>query len=138
MAYERLTKWEDKKTASVNGCSPIDKDIANAINRLAELEDMIESGQAVILERKIGEHVFCIDTLCLNFGVPNLEIKEGEIVKIQAEIQKENIKYRYTVECFDHIFKENDTKSHYVCSEELVFTTKEAADAKLNELRDER
>ena len=137
MKYERLTKWEDERTASINGSSPIDKDFENAINRLAELEDKIEDGRIIVLERKIGDYVFCIDTLCLNFGVPNLAIKEGEIVKIQAEIQKENIKYRYTVECFDHIFKENDTKSHYVCAEELVFTTKEDAEAKLKELRGE-
>ena len=105
------------------------------IERLAELEDKVKDGQTVILKRKIGEHVFCIDTFCLNFGVPSLAIKEGEIVKIQAEIQTGNIKYRYTVECFDHIFKENDTKSHYVCAEELVFTTKEDAEAKLEELK---
>jgi hypothetical protein len=30
--YERLTKWEVEGCASVNGCSPIDKDMANAIN----------------------------------------------------------------------------------------------------------
>lgn len=42
--YERLTKWEVEGCASVNGCSPIDKDMANAINRLCELEDKMEQG----------------------------------------------------------------------------------------------
>ena len=51
--YERLTKWEHENCASVNGLSPIDKDMANAINRLAELEDKIENGTLV----ELGYHI---------------------------------------------------------------------------------
>lgn len=49
--YERLTKWEHENCASVNGLSPIDKDMANAINRLAELEDKIENGTLIEFPR---------------------------------------------------------------------------------------
>ena len=59
--YKRITKWEVPNCASVNGVSPIDKDIANAINRLAELEDLIEQGTLVQLdENLIGEEVIGI------------------------------------------------------------------------------
>ena len=56
--YERLTKWEVEAVASVNGCSPIDKDMAKAINRLCDLEDKIEQGKIVELPCKIGDEVW--------------------------------------------------------------------------------
>jgi hypothetical protein len=58
--YERLTKWEVEGCASVNGCSPIDKDMANAIDRLCELEDKIEQGKILELPCKVGQKVYCI------------------------------------------------------------------------------
>lgn len=53
--YKRLTKWEHLNCASVKGSSPIDKDMANAINRLAELEDKIERGELV--ENKVVTYI---------------------------------------------------------------------------------
>lgn len=58
--YERLTKWEVEGCASVKGCSPIDKDTANAINRLCDLEDKIEQGKIVELPCKVGDKVYRI------------------------------------------------------------------------------
>ena len=56
--YERLTKWEVEGCASVNGCSPIDKDMAKAINRLCDLEDKICEGRRVEVPCKIGDEVW--------------------------------------------------------------------------------
>lgn len=47
MEYKRLTKWETENSASVNGGTPINKDIAEAINRLAVFEDLIESDKKI-------------------------------------------------------------------------------------------
>ena len=55
---DRLTKWEVDGCASVNGCSPIDKDMANAINRLCEIEDKICEGRMVELPCEIGDEVW--------------------------------------------------------------------------------
>lgn len=56
--YKRLTKWECKGCASVNGTSPIDRDFSEAINRLAELEDKIENGTLVELPCKVEEIMY--------------------------------------------------------------------------------
>lgn len=56
--YKRLTKWEHPNCAGVNGCSPLDKDMAKAINRLAELEDRIENKTLVELPCKVGDTVY--------------------------------------------------------------------------------
>ena len=55
---ERLTKWEVDWCASVNGCSPIDADMAKAINRLCDLEDKIEQGKIVELPCAVGQIVY--------------------------------------------------------------------------------
>ena len=60
--YERLTKWEIKGCASVNGCSPIDKDMANAINRLCEIEDKICEGRMVELPCNVGQTIYVLTT----------------------------------------------------------------------------
>lgn len=57
---ERLTKWEIDGVASVNGCSPIDADMAKAINRLCELEDKIDQGKIVELPCRVGDEKFAI------------------------------------------------------------------------------
>ena len=56
--YERLTKWEVEGCASVNGCSPIDKDMANAIDRLCDLEDKIEQGKILELPCEVGATLY--------------------------------------------------------------------------------
>lgn len=62
MEYKRLTKWETENSASVNGGTPINKDIAEAINRLAELEDKIESKELVELPCKLGDTLYGVGT----------------------------------------------------------------------------
>jgi hypothetical protein len=59
--YERLTKCEVDGCASVNGCSPIDKDMANAIDRLCDLEDKIEQGKIVELPYRVGDTLWKIE-----------------------------------------------------------------------------
>ena len=58
--YKRLTKWEDDRSASVNGSSPIDKDFAKAINRLAELEDKIEKGVLIDLPMRDWDNAYFV------------------------------------------------------------------------------
>lgn len=59
---ERFTKWEVDGCASVNGCSPIDKNISNAINRLCDLEDKIEQGKILELPCAVGQTIYVITT----------------------------------------------------------------------------
>ena len=58
---ERFTKWEINGGASVNGCSPIDADMAKAINRLCELEDKIEQGKLLELPCAVGDALWKIE-----------------------------------------------------------------------------
>lgn len=106
--YNRLTKWEVPNCASVNGVSPIDKDIANAINRLAELEDLIEQELLIKLPCKVGDMVWEVnpfDKITLPIIAPNLYaiIRWTEdkafgkylfLTKAEAEARVEEIKRR--------------------------------------------
>lgn len=56
--YERLTKWEDDRTASIHGY--MDGEIQDAINRLAKLEDAIEKGTLVCFPLKRYDKVYCV------------------------------------------------------------------------------
>lgn len=58
MKYERLTKIEYENVASINGRIYYEEPVASAIERLAELEDMIEDGTLIELPCKIGETVY--------------------------------------------------------------------------------
>ena len=72
----RLTKWEDNTTASINGSSPIDKDISQAINRLAEYEDLEEQGLLIRLPCKVGSKIYEV------FSYPEYHIEETVVEKI--------------------------------------------------------
>lgn len=112
-----MTKLEDKKTASVNGGSPTDKDFANAINRLAELEDMIESGLLVELPCKIGDTLYGVGTFY--YGEITEEIVKSIIIDTVHGITISTNIYSYPLSYLGR----------------LLFKTKESAEAKLNELK---
>lgn len=131
--YERLTKWEVEGCASVNGCSPIDKDMANAIDRLCDLEDKIEQGKIVELPCKVGDIVYAphwcwttIDRTIVPYQITNITItqnKKGEWTKKYRAMEVKNGK---TIDwqlnfAFDEIGK-------------TVFLTPEEANKKLKEL----
>lgn len=81
MKYERLTKWEDERAASINGSSPIDKDLANTINRLAELEDKIEDNVLIPIPLPLNSKAFII--------MGNKSIKEVVIIKYEFSLSGE-------------------------------------------------
>lgn len=143
MGYHWILRWNngirkvDKKCDLGIGITRtsgnIVEDYIAVVNRLAELEDKIESGLLVEPPYKLGDRVFGIDEWILNHVGSYRAIKEGTIVYIDIRILAEKIIYHYSIEYFDNIFKVNDTKSRSVCSH--VFTTREDAEAKLEELK---
>ena len=58
--YKRLTTREGQNYASVKSYSSIGSPIFNAINRLAELEDMIEQNVLIKLPCKVGDTVYAV------------------------------------------------------------------------------
>lgn len=143
---ERLTKrLDDESVEYENGeytirLYPQNEDCYNteqkAILRLAEYEDLEEQGLLVRSLRKIGDEVTFIDRFCLNYGFYERAIKTGTIVGIDFTITKgEQITRKYAIECYDRVFKENDIKSRYFCSQENLFISKEEAEKKLEELK---
>jgi hypothetical protein len=149
MSYERLTvkdirtgKWErvgDPTTSAVYyindrfGKSSLDEEVRTkrisfkeAYNRLAELEDMIESGQAVILPGKVGDKVYSINKRWLNG-----ELYIDDRFTITAiSICKNKIDLFIGIEGSDF---EIEDGIPFVKGRD--FLTKESAEAKLNELR---
>lgn len=128
MNYERLT--EHKKLCGIDyiklkDCDSYDCDSCispceDAKERLAELEDKIESGQAVILpcNCKIGDLVY---------GVEDYFIKPKPGILTSVEITKYCIRYGIV----DKRLMRHDVGYVYPTAEE------EAAEAKLKELRGE-
>ena len=112
--YQRLTKQVFDK---VQGCE--DKmtmhgqSLYDLYNRLAELEDKIESRKLVELKYKNGDYVFFISWLSGN-------VCEGTVVDWQEDSG-------YCIICG------NDLISAYEC-----FSTKEAAEERLKELQERR
>ena len=112
--YKRLTKQVFDK---VQGCE--DKmtmhgqSLYDLYNRLAELEDKIESRKLVELKYKNGDYVFFISWLSGN-------VCEGTVVDWQEDSG-------YCIICG------NDLISAYEC-----FSTKEAAEERLKELQERR
>ena len=131
--YERLTKWEVEGCASVNGCSPIDKDMSNAINRLCDLEDKICEGRMVELPCKIGEIVYA---KCWSWE-KNSEIVPYQITNITITQNKKGVwtkKYR-AMQIIDG--KTFDWQLNFDFDEigKIVFHTEEEAQIKLRELQ---
>lgn len=117
--YKRLTKWEFSNCASVNGLSPIDKDLTNAINRLAELEDKIENGTLVFIEKPKKKYYAIV-------GYRNCYGKFGwNIHYVPIEYEKE----------YNRVSLNIDGRL-FVTTKDLLFNTKAEAEVKLKELKE--
>ena len=143
----RITKWEIGGIASVNGNSPIDKDMANAINRLAELEDKIENGTLVELTCKVGDTVYGVGfTDCMRRHVSTGKEKRrifNECVKMDADCKK----CKYGIPAIEKFVCTQiqlcGDKYTYIVGKRYknyrpddVFLTQEEAEARLKELRE--
>ena len=124
MAYERLTNkpnntwkcpaWKDGACHKGDRvCFEIDE--CQTYHRLARLEDMIESGQAVILPCKVGDEVYYIH----DYGFGRKKIEKMYVVGFN----------------FSRGNKEVVVIGGYKEIAYEVFTTKEAAEARLKEIR---
>lgn len=134
---ERFTKWEVDGCASVNGCSPIDADMANAINRLCDLEDKIEQGKILELPCKVGQTVYRIT----NFIHGETLIVEGEVFEFTITNEYGNkVKNRFY---FYAKGGEFDRRAYSLWCDfdefgKTVFPDRIAAEAKLREMEGER
>lgn len=131
MSYERLTERQDDGTVKYLGG---DNDtLATAYEklkyRLCELEDKIKNGLLVELPCKVGDTVYKV-----NGGVETCgEIVEGKVSMLYCTSERRwKIRFVYQLP----IYK---TKSMYdfYWDTACIFTTEEAAEAKLKELRRE-
>ena len=114
--YERLTKWEDDRTASIYGYSFIDGEIQEAINRLAILEDEIEEGTLVHLPFiKRYDKVYCV------LFPDQKDVWEREILNASYDFINEKLKIE-------------DTQGIISFLGENAFLTREEAEEKLKSL----
>lgn len=139
MKYERLTvrfsqAIEMKKCDRWNNCSNCSDfkgcpKIYEAIDRLAELEDMIESGQIRILPCKLGDHIYVITRLG-NF----IDLDEYVVDWFDTyNIDDQNIGFYFNgkdVEDYHLEFCGYDTDFG-----KTVFLTRKEAEAKLEKLK---
>lgn len=130
---ERLTKWEFEGCASVNGCSPIDKDMANAINRLCDLEDKIEQGKIVELPCAVGQTIYVITT-----DSPT-RIEETKISQVVVRL-KGNSKPQYSI-LAPCVYDDWGKAKWSFCDNNFgtdFFFDRAASEAKLREMEGER
>ena len=111
IGHERFTKR--------NGAEIEIKNIQEAISKLAKLEDMIESGQAVILQANIGDMVYGVSQSLSR-------VIYGELKWI--DISKEGI--IYTIEEF--MLKKDPAPQYRLC---YIYKNKHEAEDKIKELK---
>ena len=118
MAYKRLTKKYELAVGLTRTSGNIVEDYIAVVNRLAELEDMIESGQAFILSCncKIGDLVY---------GVADYLSEPKLGILTSVEVTKYCIQYGIV----DKRLMRHDVKYVYSTA------NKEEAEAKLEELK---
>lgn len=125
MSYERLTHYLDEKMTML--VMPQRKErIQQYIYRLAELEDKIESGQAVILPCDVGDQVYAIfqDYAHKNdYAIFKEKVDEIRIMKKDIYI---------CLSCGEEFHEERNANQFGV----TLFTTKEAAEARFKELQE--
>ncbi len=132
--YERLTKYEKIENKVVellineSACG-----VQQCIQKLAKLEDKIESGKLVEFPCKVGEFIYVPYIHKGVDGIMKLIVAEIQIAKFQIayctdfETDDEGFRFRFNNGIFS-----------LATYQELWFTTKEAAEAKLAELRGEK
>lgn len=117
--YKRLTQWNANGASLILGDVQTEEEARNklkeqfkkACNRLAELEDKLESGELRRLKYKNGDYVYFISWV-------SRRICYGQVVDWQEE-------YGYCIVC------EDDMISAFCC-----YGTKEVAEAQLKELQE--
>lgn len=132
---ERYTEWD---SAHTHGCGLPGKD---CYTKLAELEDVEEQGLLLRVPCKVGDVVYLID----RDENDKLKVYEGkwECVSLVQTSKDGSFKLRGEIsyDIYDCFYDDGRTMKHgmYVGQEstrigEVVFLTKEAAEAKLKEI----
>lgn len=125
MKYERLTPKDKKFNWTLQNHEYINK----LFDRLAELEDMIESGQIRVLPCKLGDHIYVI-TRIGNF----IDLDEYVVDWFDTyDIDDKNIGFYFNGKNIE------DFRSEFCCYDvdfgKTVFLTRKEAEAKLKELK---
>lgn len=124
--YERLTERAGKAIVIKQTSTNDNKSLWNAIERLVELEDDLESGKMIRLPCKVGDAVWCIYRYEDCFGrITDYFIEQD---KAQCFIFDEG-KFK--------IFPSNyNNRSEYYYKLKDIFLTKAEAEKRLKELQD--
>lgn len=94
--------------------------ISNALEKLAEYEDLEEQGLLLRLPYPLGtEYIYFVDE-------KDMDVYELDAGKIEVSMMPISKKVLYTVDCFEILFED---------FEKIVFLTREEAEAKLKELK---
>lgn len=140
--YKRLTERDEFGNADIIGIDSKllyenlmgeeTNKLTNALNRFAELEDMIEQGLLVKLPCKVGDTVYCVGTKCLSGEY------EYECDTINdcytCHLDKENIVFAKKVELWFLQGLVFNSLEHFKFGK-TVFLTKAEAEARLAELK---
>ena len=125
--YKRLTKKCEVGIGLTEISGNTVKDYEKVVNRLAELEDQIESGRLVKLPCGVGDTVYYIEYFCKSKGCSDAE----QIICCGcAEMLKRESKNETYVIC-EKKFKLKDLNE----INKTIYLTKEKAEARLKELQ---
>lgn len=128
--YERLTARVENKVIFAGDLLNTPNYEKAIIDRLAELEDKIESGKLVELPCKVGDPIYYTKYFCDYKGCSQKE--QWACCGCKEMIEREKRKEKFV------IVEKKFALSDLPLVEEKYFTTKEAAEAKLAELRGEK
>ena len=141
--YKRLTKIKatSENTFPVydmNGNIIMDKELFDDFikehNRLAELEDDLESGKLIRLPCKVGDRVYIATKL---WDIK--EVVEAEVDCVEVTAGEKGIRYRAYL-YHKYVFSNknpNLVANRYIFFNDEFFLTKAEAEAKLKELEDD-
>ena len=128
--YKRLTNKDWKENYDIfedvccdtcaEDCGKCERNF-KALVHLAELEDKIESGQAVILPCKVGDTVYVLFDPLFVADVFKMEVKAILINRKHIVVEGIN----------------DENNERYSVISDYIFMTKEAAEAKLKKLQEE-
>ena len=123
--YKRLTGINEEGVAlPINGTKyPLDDDTEKCLERLAELEDKIESGTLVEIPCKVGDTIYFIDKV----SVGKWEVLKGEVLIVL--IGSDN---RVQINYYN-----DEGISFLIWNGKNCYLTKSQAEARLKELKGE-
>ena len=119
---ERLTYRDEKGTAIKEQAENKTEDVWNCIERLCELEDMMEDGRLVELPCKIGDTVYVPSVLFCD-GYTGQGRPFGEVIR---KIVEEEVKDKL-----------DQVRLSYAVLKSRAYFTREEAEAKLREMNNE-